>query len=107
MISIKKHLDMLGMVVEDRVTGFRGVVTSVGFDLYGCIQAIVNPGLDKDGRIGDQHWFDIGRLKLADGEDGEEPVMTRPDFDFDSADGKKAIAEGHKGSAERPRFMKP
>lgn len=51
MINLKKHLDLLGMRVEDRVTGFRGVVSSVGFDLYGCIQAIVNPGQDKDGKL--------------------------------------------------------
>ena len=30
MVDLKKHLDMLGMRVEDRVTGFKGVVSSVG-----------------------------------------------------------------------------
>ena len=98
MVDLKKHLDMLGMKVEDRVSGFKGTVTSVGFDLYGCIQAIVNPGVDKDGKPADSHWFDIGRLtKLSD-----KPVMRRPEFEWTA----QAVAAGQKGPAEKPRSMK-
>ena len=50
MINLHKHLDLLGMQVRDQVTGYSGVVTSVCFDLYGCIQAVVHPGTDKDGK---------------------------------------------------------
>lgn len=39
----KKHIDLLGFRVEDRVTGLVGVITSVTFDLYGCIQGLVTP----------------------------------------------------------------
>lgn len=48
MENIRKHLEMLGYAVRDRVTGLEGIVTSIGFDLYGCIQAVVNLGLDKE-----------------------------------------------------------
>ncbi len=59
-----KHIEMLGKTASDRVTGFRGVVTSVSFDLYGCIQAALNPPLDKDGKLVDGRWFDVNRLEV-------------------------------------------
>jgi hypothetical protein len=98
MIKLKKHLDLLGCHVEDRVTRFTGVVASVTFDLYGCIQAIVNPGVGADGKIGEQQWFDVNRLEVLP----LPPVMDRPDFDWSPA----AIADGNKGPAERPVGMK-
>lgn len=49
---IKKHLNLLGHEVKDKVSDFKGVVTSISFDLYGCVQADVRPKeLDKDGSI--------------------------------------------------------
>lgn len=98
MINLNKHLDMLGMRVEDCVTGFKGTVVSVSFDLYGCIQGIVNPGVDKDGKPGDSHWFDILRLRVVE----PEPVMDRPEFDWTP----QVVSEGRKGPAEKPRFLK-
>ena len=87
---------MLGLKVEDKVTGFKGVVTSVSFDLYGCVQTIVNPGMQADGKRGEPLWFDIVRLKVLE----VEPVMDVPNFEYG------AIAEGKKGPAEKPMFMK-
>ena len=63
--TCEKHLNLLGMKVEDKVTGFKGVVASISFDLYGCVQAIVNPGADKDGKLMEQCWFDVSRLALG------------------------------------------
>ena len=40
---IKKHLDLLGHKVKDKVSDYTGVVISISFDLYGCIQADVRP----------------------------------------------------------------
>lgn len=91
MILIRKHLEWLGKRVRDRVTGLEGVVSSVGFDLYGCVQAIVNPGIDKDGKLRESHWFDLNRLEELSG-----PVMSVPNFDFG------VQAEGRKGAAEKP-----
>ncbi|NCD25740.1 MAG: hypothetical protein EOL86_09140 [Deltaproteobacteria bacterium] len=96
MLNIRKHIGMLGLKVEDKVSGFKGVVTSVSFDLYGCVQAIVHPGMTADNTLGETRWFDIGRLKVLE----FEPVMDVPDFEYG------AIAEGKKGPAEKPSFCK-
>jgi hypothetical protein len=96
MVHVAVQLKLLGMKVEDKVTGFKGVVTSISFDLYGCVQALINPGADKDGKLRDQSWFDIGRLILL----GTTPVMDRPDFQLER------IIEGKKGPAEKPAFNK-
>lgn len=96
-VPIKTHLDLLGWRVRDCVTGIEGVVTSIGFDLYGCVQAIVNRGVDKDGKVLDSLWFDIARLSQM----GEARVMEPPSYEYGSA------AEGEKGPAEKPGFYKP
>ncbi len=92
MSAIQKHLRLLGLKVRDRVTGMEGIVSSVCFDLYGCIQAAMNPGLDKDGKQRDQYWYDISRLLVL----SDEPVMVQPDF----VQGPQA--EGRQGAAEKP-----
>lgn len=95
-MEVKKHLDLLGLRCVDRVTGLSGVITSVGFDLYGCVQDIVHPGIDKDGQLRDTLWFDISRLDIT----SEQPVMERPNFEYGLA------AEGKKGPSEKPKSMK-
>jgi hypothetical protein len=95
-MNISNHLNLLGLSVKDRVTGFTGIVTSISFDLYGCIQAIVHPGIDKEAKLGDQVWFDVARLEVI----SLFPVMKRPDFEFGQA------ANGEKGPAEKPSFNK-
>lgn len=72
---MEKCLNVLGRRVEDKVTTMAGVATSVSFDLYGCIQVLVHPGLDKKGNIKDRQWFDISRLRITG-----DPVMEPPDF---------------------------
>lgn len=91
-----EHLQLLGLKVKDRVTGFEGVVTSVSFDLYGCIQATVHLGLGSDGKISDQAWFDVNRLAV----ELDLPVMSRPYFE------KGYQAEGLQGAAEKPAMSK-
>ena len=94
-MEINKHLQLLGMKVKDKVTGVEGVVTTISFDLFGCIQAIVDRGLDKDGKRHDSMWFDVGRLNVTD----KKPVMQRPSFEWTD----EAIAKGEKGPAEKPK----
>ena len=96
MINIKKHIALLGLKVEDKVTGMKGIVASISFDLYGCVQAIVNPGLDKEGKPRDSLWFDVARLTVLD----TKPVMQTPDFEYGPQ------AEGKQGAAERPLMWK-
>lgn len=98
MVNLKKHLNLLGMRVEDRVTGFKGVVATISFDLYGCIQAVVNPGIDAEGKLCESQWFDINRLYVT----SETPVMERPEFEWTPI----TISEASKGPAERPVYCK-
>ena len=97
MICVKKHLGLLGKRVEDKVTGFKGIVSSISFDLYGCVQAIVNPGMGTDGKPADSMWFDVSRLKVS----SQKPVMQPPDFEVGPQ------AEGKQGPSEKPRSNKP
>lgn len=93
-MSITHHLDFLGKKIRDKVSGVEGVVTSVSFDLYGCIQAVINRGVDKDGKQIESIWLDVGRLNVTD----DTPVMPRPHFEWTP----QAIAEGEKGPSEKP-----
>lgn len=90
--NIGKHLSLLGLEAEDKVTKFKGTVTTISFDLYGCIQAVLSPQMKKDGTIPEGRWFDVNRLKVL----GEKPVMDRPNFE----EGHQA--EGNQGCAEKP-----
>lgn len=92
MTNMEEHIDLLGMKVEDKVTGFKGVVSSISFDLYGCVQAVVAPGMDKDGKLPEGKWFDVARLTVT----SESPVMDRPNFESGNQ------AEGKQGAAEKP-----
>ena len=81
--DIKEHFKYLGYKAKDKVTEFEGVVTTLSFDLYGCIQVVLTPTTN-EGR-----WFDITRLQVL----SEEPVMEAPDFDLGY------ITTGNKGCA--------
>ncbi len=91
MKNVKKHLELLGKKVEDKVTGAEGIVDSIAFDLYGCIQAGINPGLDKDKKQKDCLWLDVSRLTIKN----KKPVMEVPDFDYGR------VAEGKSGAANK------
>lgn len=95
-MQVKKHLDLLGHRAKDKITGFEGVVTSMSFDLYGCIMAALNPGLTSEGKLGESHWFDVARLDVKT----TEKVLVPPDFDYGP------VAEGKHGPAEKPAFTK-
>jgi hypothetical protein len=74
-MTVQQHLALLGWSVKDKVTGFTGVVTHVGVDLYGCVQAIVHPKavVEKGGaqKVDESRWFDLNRLDKI----GRTPVM--------------------------------
>lgn len=89
---MKEHLALLGMHARDLVTGYTGVVSSICFDLYGCVQAAVTPPINKDGKLPDSLWFDVKRLHIS----GNAPVMCVPDFNIPA--GKE------KGGAPPPAF---
>ncbi len=85
------YIGMLGLTYRDKVTGFVGVVTTVSFDLYGCIQMVVTPPAE-DGKVKEGGWFDYNRLELMT----NGPVMAPPNFD----DGP--VAQGERGCAIKP-----
>jgi hypothetical protein len=58
---LKKYI---GFPVKDNITGIEGIVTSISFDLYGCVQALVDRGLDKNGEFLENGWYDINRLRI-------------------------------------------
>lgn len=91
------HLDLLGKTVKDKVTGYTGVVVSVCFDLFGCIQAAVKPPVDKDGKIGDGYFIDVNRLVVT----SETRVMPVPEWEA-PAWGDKPETHKH-GPADKPR----
>ncbi len=91
MSEIKKHMNLLGLKVKDKVTNMEGVVTSLSFDLYGCVQAIVTP-FAKENKKGKSDWYDVLRLEILD----KNPVMKRPNFDNGSQ------AKGEQGCAFKP-----
>lgn len=95
-LNIQKWIGLLGLKVKDKVTGMEGIVASICFDLYGCIQACVNPGLDKEGKQKDQHWYDVNRLEVV----SKKPIMNVPNYYTGP------IAEGNQGAAEKPAFIK-
>lgn len=75
--AMKKHFDTLGRRAIDKVTRFEGIITSLSFDLYGCVQYALSPPIDKDGKYQDSgRWFDAHRLDVL----MDDPVMTPPDF---------------------------
>ncbi|MFT4095910.1 MAG: hypothetical protein QM651_02225 [Rhodoblastus sp.] len=92
---INETIALLGRKGEDKITGFKGVVTSVCFDLYGCVQLALNPPIDDKGVVPDGRWFDVNRIAISG-----EPVMHAPDF---SARAIKP-SDYDRGPAEKPAF---
>jgi hypothetical protein len=84
-------IELLGHKVVDKVTGMKGVVTSISFDLYGCIQAVITPAIDeKELKPREGHWYDVQRLKVT----SREPVMAVPTFSVESGPERKPIPHG-------------
>lgn len=76
-MTLNDYFHLLGFKVRDVVTGLEGVCESISFDLYGCVQAIVRPGLNEKGEPGTGHWFDLKRLVAI----SDTRVMAVPSFD--------------------------
>jgi hypothetical protein len=71
-------VDMLGYSAKDKVTKQCGVISSVCFDLYGCIQVLLTPLKVKNNiDIRPQGWFDINRIIITN----KKRIMTHPSFE--------------------------
>ena len=73
---IKEVVDLLGLRATDKITGVKGVVTSVCFDLCGCIQCALTPAATKDNETTTLAWFDVNRLDVS-----SDWVMAVPNFE--------------------------
>jgi hypothetical protein len=75
---MEKHLELLGCVVRDRISGMEGTCDSICFDLYGCVQGCITPKVDptKPTERPSGQWYDTKRLEAI----GMSP-MERPTFD--------------------------
>lgn len=63
-IDVFKHLELIGHTVKDKITGFRGIVTAIRFDLYGCIIAeITSEKYSETGDVTIKH-YDLIRLEV-------------------------------------------
>lgn len=102
---IKQHFDKLGFLVRDKITGITGIAVSVAFDLYGCINILVNPGRDDAGKLQEQYWFDVSRLDVVR---SHERVMSPPDYLQEAPSEIHARAvNGDKGAANKPPLSQP
>lgn len=67
----------LGLAVESKVTGLKGVITSRSENLYGCNRYYIQPKVDKDGKVPDGWWIDeddVTPLDLASVERVDKPT---------------------------------
>lgn len=92
MDTYRRHIELLGFTAKDKVTGYEGVIDSVSFDLYGCVQVSLKPPIDKEGKMPVGYWVDVTRLDV----DTTKRVIPLPNFY------EGYVAEGKKGPADKP-----
>jgi len=78
----RRYVEMyMGYPAIDRVTRFEGVVTSISFDLFGCVQCALTPQATKDESGKQEHgpvnWYDANRLEITG-----DRVLPLIDFPF-------------------------
>lgn len=87
-------IELLGSKGKDKITKQDGVISSVSFDLYGCIQVILTPLKVKNGEEIKSHgWFDINRIEVSK----DKKIMKHPCFE-----NKYKSLNDVGGAAEKP-----
>lgn len=61
---LEAAVNLLGATAKDKISGITGVVSSVCFDLYGCVQASLAQKSDDKGAVPASFWLDVSRLEL-------------------------------------------
>ena len=95
MINVRSNLELLGCKVRDKVTHFEGIATSISFDLYGCVQVLVTPIVNRSRDKSESFWFDSNRLDIL----CATPVMSLPTYEFTGNTNSE-----QKGPASKPTF---
>lgn len=65
MIRINNPEINFGDEAKDKVTGFKGLITSMHAYIDGCIQFGLSPPVDKNGEIRDTLQFDSARIMIV------------------------------------------
>lgn len=97
---IKETLDLLGRRAEDRITGYKGVISSCCFDLYGCVQVAITPPVNEKMEASAGMWFDVHRVRA---DMNSDKVMATPDF----AKTASVPRDYTHGPADKPSFSSP
>jgi len=77
-------IEQLGKEGTDKITNFKGVISSVSFDLYGCAQYWLTPKANKDMIIPEGKWMDHGRIKLG------KRIVSIEEVQVDDGDGPES-----------------
>jgi hypothetical protein len=81
----------MGIEVKDRVTGLRGIITGKTEYINGCVQWLVKPPVDKDGKLVDGCWIDTIQLEVV-GQGIAEPETERTSTKTNGPGGPNADA---------------
>jgi hypothetical protein len=74
----QNYLKLLGLKVRDVITRIEGTVVSISFDVYGCVQGLVQQERNnKDGKF-EAFWFDTKRLRPL----AAKPTVAVPTFEI-------------------------
>lgn len=66
----------LGDIAEDVITGFQGTVIATTQWLNNCERVMLQPRIDKDGKVPDAQSFDVPNVKLIKAGPAHTPVRT-------------------------------
>lgn len=55
-----------GDKVLDKISGFEGIVTGTTIYLNGCVRFIIQPKIDKDGKMPGPEWIDEEQLEVLE-----------------------------------------
>lgn len=86
----------LGDRVIDPISGFKGIAHAITTWLNGCVRIAIAPeGLDKDGKVQEDRYFDIGQIRILD-KAAHRPVTMTP-----SVEARKPITNPGRGGPAR------
>jgi len=91
MSKAQGHVNKLGFPAKDILTGMTGVISSISFDINGCIQGWIQPSMKEDKTVPEGKWIDVARLELT----SETPVIRSPNY----VEG--VIADGGSGASDK------
>jgi hypothetical protein len=62
--KLENEMFELGRTYRDLITGFTGVATGHVRYISGCNQVLLQPPVDKEGKLREPQWFDEQRLEV-------------------------------------------